>query len=185
MRLLKAFLPVMLIFFGCNATDTYDVLIRNGNIADGSGLRPSGVILVLCLTPLQPLVTLRKARGKTEIDASGMTVAPGFINMLSWAVESLIEDGRSLGDICQGVTLEVLGEGDSWGPWSESMKKEMKASQGDIKYDIEWTTLGEYLEYLEKKGVSTNIASFVGTSTSGYILLDMTTVRLLLKRWTR
>jgi N-acyl-D-amino-acid deacylase len=85
--------------------------------------------------------------------------------MLSWSVESLIEDGRSMGDICQGVTLEVLGEGDSWGPWSESMKREMKASQGDIRYEIEWTTLGEYLGYLEKRGVSTNIASFVGTST--------------------
>src|SRR5690606_24199648 len=115
--------------------------------------------------PISAIGDLRKARGKTEIDASGMTVAPGFINMLSWSVESLIEDGRSLGDICQGVTLEVLGEGDSWGPWSESMKRGMKASQGDIKYDIGWTTLGEYLEYLEKKGVSTNIASFVGTST--------------------
>jgi len=85
--------------------------------------------------------------------------------MLSWSVESLIEDGRSLGDICQGVTLEVLGEGDSWGPLSESMKRAMEASQGDIKYAIEWTTLGEYLDYLENRGVSTNIASFVGTST--------------------
>jgi N-acyl-D-amino-acid deacylase len=94
-----------------------------------------------------------------------MIVAPGFINMLSWAVESLIEDGRSMSDICQGVTLEVMGEGDSWGPWGESMKQEMKASQGDIKYEIEWTTLGEYLEYLESSGVSTNIASFVGTAT--------------------
>ena len=108
---------------------------------------------------------LKHARGSSEIDATGMTVTPGFINMLSWAVESLIEDGRSMGDIVQGVTLEVLGEGDSWGPWSESMKRDMKASQGDIKYDIEWTTLGEYLEFLEKKGVSANIASFVGTAT--------------------
>jgi N-acyl-D-amino-acid deacylase len=85
--------------------------------------------------------------------------------MLSWSVESLIEDGRSQGEIRQGVTLEVMGEGDSWGPWNESMKREAKASQGDIRYDIIWTTLGEYLEYLESKGVSPNIASFVGTST--------------------
>jgi N-acyl-D-amino-acid deacylase len=85
--------------------------------------------------------------------------------MLSWAVESLIEDGRSQSDIRQGVTLEVLGEGDSWGPLNDKMKKQLKEDQGDIKYDINWTSLGEYLEYLEKKGVSTNIASFVGTAT--------------------
>ncbi|MFZ2349993.1 MAG: D-aminoacylase [Bacteroidales bacterium] len=165
MKLFKAFIPVMLLFFGCNATDTYDVLIRNGNIADGSGSPAFRGDIGIMSDTIAAIGDLRKARGKTEIDANGMTVAPGFINMLSWAVESLIEDGRSMSDIVQGVTLEVLGEGDSWGPWSESMKREFKASQSDIKYDIEWTTLGEYLEYLEKKGVSTNVASFVGTAT--------------------
>ena len=143
----------------------YDLLIKNGNIADGSGSASFVADIGIMSDTIAAIGDLKKARGVTEIDATGLTVAPGFINMLSWAVESLIEDGRSLGDICQGVTLEVVGEGDSWGPWNESMKQEMKASQGDIKYDIEWTTLGEYLEYLERKGVSTNIASFVGTST--------------------
>jgi N-acyl-D-amino-acid deacylase len=165
MRLLKALLPLLLIFSGCSTPEEYDVLIRNGNIADGSGNAIFKGDIGIMSDSISAIGDLGKARGKTEIDAEGLTVAPGFINMLSWSVESLIEDGRSLGDICQGVTLEVLGEGDSWGPWSESMKKEMKASQGDIRYDIEWTTLGEYLGYLEKKGVSTNIASFVGTST--------------------
>ena len=165
MRLLKAFLPLLLIFFGCSSPVKYDILIRNGSIADGSGSAAFPGDIGIMSDTIAAIGDLRKARGVTEIDAAGLTVAPGFINMLSWAVESLIEDGRSLGDICQGVTLEVLGEGDSWGPWNESMKQEMKASQGDIKYDIEWTTLGEYLEYLERKGVSTNIASFVGTST--------------------
>ncbi len=165
MRLLKALLPLILIISGCSTPEVYDVLIRNGNIADGSGTGIFKGDIGIMSDSIAAIGDLRKARGKTEIDAEGMTVAPGFINMLSWSVESLIEDGRSLGDIRQGVTLEVLGEGDSWGPWSESMKQEMKASQGDIKYDIEWTTLGEYLDYLEKRGVSTNIASFVGTST--------------------
>ncbi|NLE34665.1 MAG: D-aminoacylase [Bacteroidales bacterium] len=165
MKLFKSLLLLMLIFLGCSGTERYDVLIRYGNIIDGSGTAAFIGDIGITSDTIAAIGDLRNARGTTEIDASGMVVAPGFINMLSWAVESLIEDGRSLGDICQGVTLEVLGEGDSWGPWSESMKKDMKASQGDIRYDIEWTTLGEYLEFLEKKGVSPNIASFVGTAT--------------------
>ena len=165
MKQLKALVPVLLILFGCSGPGTYDVIIRNGSIADGSGSPAYKGDIGIMSDTIAAIGDLRKARGRTETDASGMTVAPGFVNMLSWSVESLIEDGRSMGDIVQGVTLEVLGEGDSWGPWNEEMKREMKASQGDIKYDIKWTTLGEYLEYLEKKGVATNIASFVGTAT--------------------
>ena len=165
MKQLKALVPVLLILFGCSGPGTYDVIIRNGSIADGSGSPAYMGDIGIMSDTIAAIGDLRKARGRTETDASGMTVAPGFVNMLSWSVESLIEDGRSMGDIVQGVTLEVLGEGDSWGPWNEQMKLEMKASQGDIKYDIQWTTLGEYLEYLEKKGVATNIASFVGTAT--------------------
>ena len=100
-----------------------------------------------------------------EINASGLAVAPGFINMLSWATESLIEDGRSQSDIRQGVTLEVMGEGESMGPLNEAMKRDMAQSRGDIKFTVEWNTLGQYLDYLAKKGVSTNVASFVGAST--------------------
>jgi N-acyl-D-amino-acid deacylase len=165
MRFLKLILPLVLIISGCSKSAKYDVLIRNGSITDGSGSPAYIGDIGIMSDTIAAIGNLKNERGKREIDATGMTVAPGFINMLSWAVESLIEDGRSLGDISQGVTLEVLGEGDSWGPWSETMKREMQASQGDIKYEIEWTTLGEYLEYLERKGVSTNIASFVGTST--------------------
>ncbi|MCH6559874.1 D-aminoacylase, partial [candidate division KSB1 bacterium] len=108
---------------------------------------------------------LSDASARIEIDASGLAVAPGFINMLSWATESLIEDGRSQSDIRQGVTLEVFGEGWSYGPYNEKMKQEELESQGDIKYEIEWTTLGEYLEYLVDRGVSCNVASFVGATT--------------------
>ncbi len=108
---------------------------------------------------------LKKNTGTEEIDLSGLTVAPGFINMLSWANESLIEDGRSMSDIKQGVTLEVFGEGWSGGPLSPKMKEEMLALQGDIKYPITWESFGGFLEFLEQKGVSCNIASFVGATT--------------------
>src|SRR5690606_41893391 len=99
------------------------------------------------------------------IDVTGLADAPGFINRLSWATESLSEDGRSLSGIKQGVTLEIFGEGSSMGPLNEALKQEMLEQQGDIKYDIPWTTLGEYLEYLVERGVSTNVASFVGATT--------------------
>lgn len=144
---------------------TYDVLIRNGQIVDGSGEKSYQGDLAINADTIAAIGNLKAAKGNLEIDAIGLTIAPGFINMLSWANESLIEDGRSQGDIRQGVTLEVLGEGNSMGPLNESMKKEMKEGQSTIAYDIPWTTLGEYLEYLENKGVSTNIASFIGNAT--------------------
>lgn len=146
-------------------TKTYDVLIKNGQIVDGSGNTSYQGDLAINADTIAAIGNLQDAKGVLEIDATGLTIAPGFINMLSWANESLIEDGRSQGDIRQGVTLEVLGEGNSMGPLSESMKKEMKEGQSTITYDIPWTSLGGYLEYLENKGVSTNIASFIGNAT--------------------
>jgi N-acyl-D-amino-acid deacylase len=143
----------------------YDVVIRNGLIFDGSGKMPFHGDVAINGQRIAAIGALKDPRGKTELDAKGMAVAPGFINMLSWANESLIEDGRSQSGIRQGVTLEVMGEGNSMGPLNEVMKKEMKEQQGDIKYDIEWTTLGEYLDYLVKRGVSCNVASFVGATT--------------------
>lgn len=163
--------PIMLlalmlfVLSGCSDNVHYDVLIKNGRIIDGSGSVSFDGDIAIKADTIAAIGKLKNAKADMVIDAEGMAVAPGFINMLSWAVESLIEDGRSQSDIRQGVTLEILGEGDSWGPLNEKMKADLRAQQGDIKYDIEWTTLGEYLEYLEKKGVSTNVASFVGTST--------------------
>jgi N-acyl-D-amino-acid deacylase len=165
MKLFKMFLPVFLVVFGCSQSVKYDVVIRNGQIIDGTRSPAFKGDVGIIADAIAAVGDLGRAKGRTVIDAEGMTVAPGFINMLSWAVEPLIADGRSQSDIRQGVTLEVMGEGDSWGPWSESMKKAFRASQGDIKYDIEWSTLGQFLDYLEKKGVSTNVASFVGSST--------------------
>jgi N-acyl-D-amino-acid deacylase len=143
----------------------HDVVIRGGSIYDGTGAAPVVADLAIDGDRIAAIGDLSAARGATEIDAAGMVVAPGFINMLSWANESLIEDGRSLSDIRQGVTLEVMGEGTSMGPLNEAMRAEKIERQKDIVYDIPWTTLGEYLEFLEDKGISTNVASFVGATS--------------------
>src|SRR6266498_2807708 len=143
----------------------YDVIIRNGTIYDGSGNAPSVGDVAINGDRIAALGSLADARGKTEIDAKRLAVAPGFINMLSWATESLLHDGRSQSDIRQGVTLEVMGEGESMGPLNQAMKKEMLERQADIKYPVHWTTLGQYLDYLVQRGVSCNVASFVGATT--------------------
>jgi N-acyl-D-amino-acid deacylase len=156
---------LFVILSGCNTPESFDVLIKNGQIMDGSG-NPSYIGNVgINADTIAALGTLKNATGKLEIDATGLVVAPGFINMLSWATESLIEDGKSQSDIRQGVTLEVFGEGWSMGPLSDKMKKELLKNQGNIKFDIEWTSLGEYLDFMVKKGVSPNIASFIGATT--------------------
>jgi N-acyl-D-amino-acid deacylase len=146
-----------------------DLIIRGGTIYDGSGSEPFVGDVVVTSDTIAAITSGRSDEpATTEIDAHGLAVAPGFINMLSWSVHSLIEDGRSQSEIRQGVTLEVMGEGSSMGPLSPAMKKDGADSfiqQGHIKYAVEWTTLGEYLEWLERRGVSTNITSFVGTGT--------------------
>jgi N-acyl-D-amino-acid deacylase len=152
-------------FSACTSAPDYDVVIRGGTVYDGSGGEPVVADVAIAGDTVAAIGDLAGSRGRSEIDADGMAVTPGFINMLSWATESLIEDGRSLGDIRQGVTLEVFGEGWSMGPLNEEMKQEAVARQGDIKYEIEWTSLGEYLEYLVERGVSPNVASFVGATT--------------------
>jgi N-acyl-D-amino-acid deacylase len=146
----------------------YDVILRNGVIYDGTGSDAVEGDVALQGDQIVAVGSIPDANAKIEIDVEGLAIAPGFINMLSWAVESLIADGRSQSDIRQGVTLEVMGEGTSMGPLSPAMK--VSGARGilsnrHIQYDIEWTTLGEYLEFLVRRGVSTNVASFVGTGT--------------------
>ena len=158
------FLFSTILFYSCTETDHYDVLIKNGMIYDGSGSEAYVGDVGLIGDQIVAIGDL-DGTADQNIDAKGKAVAPGFINMLSWANVSLIEDGRSQSDLRQGVTLEVMGEGRSMGPLSEKMKQEMIDNQSDIKYEIKWTTLGEYLYYLEKKGISTNIASFIGNGT--------------------
>jgi len=143
----------------------YDLLIRNGMIYDGSGRPPVAGDIAVNGATIAAIGQLRGARGRLELDAQGRAVAPGFVNMLSWANRSLLEDGRSQSDIRHGVTLEVLWEGSSMGPLNDNMKRQMREQQGDIKYAIEWTTLSEYLDHLVKRGVSCNVASFVGATT--------------------
>ncbi len=144
---------------------SYDLILRGGTIYDGSG--EPGFIGDVAINgdELAAIGDLGEATASREIDVAGLAVAPGFINMLSWATESLIHDGRSQSDIRQGVTLEVFGEGFSMGPLNDEMKAGLKERQSDIQYDIEWTTLGEYLDYLVNRGVSTNVASFLGAAT--------------------
>ena len=144
---------------------TYDVVIRNGSIYDGGGGKPFAGDVAVKGDTIAAVGKLGQGRGKVEIDAQGLAVAPGFINMLSWANESLIQDGRSQSDIRQGVTLEVMGEGESMGPLNGAMKKEMVERQGDIHFEVRWTTLGEYLDYLVQRGISCNVSSFVGATT--------------------
>jgi N-acyl-D-amino-acid deacylase len=148
-----------------SAGEEFDVILRGGTIYDGSGGKPFVGDVALRGDRIARVGDLGDARGKVELNVKGLAVAPGFINMLSWATESLIVDGRAQSDIRQGVTLEVMGEGISMGPLNEAMKKEAVEQQGDIKYDITWTTLGEYLEGLVARGISVNVASFVGATT--------------------
>jgi N-acyl-D-amino-acid deacylase len=141
-----------------------DLLIRGGTLYDGSGGEPvPGDVAVVGENIVE--VGRCTAKPKAVIDASGFAVAPGFINMLSWAGDDLLVDGRSQSDLRQGVTLEVMGEGTSMGPWTEAMKREDRERQGDIQYEVAWTTLGEFLDHLVARGVSTNVTSFVGATT--------------------
>lgn len=143
----------------------YDVVIRGGTVYDGTG-RPGRVADVAVQGDrVAAVVSPGGAAGRVTIDAAGLAVAPGFINMLSWSTESLLVDGRSQGEIRQGVTTQIFGEGSSMGPLNDEMKRRMIASQGDLKFDVTWTTLAEYLQTLERRGVSQNVASFVGATT--------------------
>ena len=139
------------------------ILIRDGTVYDGSGQAP--VAADLAIVGDRVAAIGRGEKGGEELDASGLAVAPGFINVLSWATESLIEDGRGQSDLRQGVTLEVFGEGESMGPLNDALAEELVRQQTNVRYEIEWSTLGEYLEYLERRGVAPNVASFVGAAT--------------------
>lgn len=142
-----------------------DIVIAGGTVFDGTGAEPRVADVGIRGDRVVAIGDLTAAQAKRRVDAKGLAVAPGFINMLSWASDALLVDGRSQSDIRQGVTLEVMGEGWSMGPLSPRMKQELRERQGDIKFDVAWTTLGEYLEHLEQRGVSCNVASFVGATT--------------------
>jgi N-acyl-D-amino-acid deacylase len=143
----------------------FDVIIRGGVVYDGTGAPGRRLDVGIRGDRIGAVGDLASSQATRIVDATGLAVAPGFINMLSWATESLLIDGRSQGDIRQGVTLEIFGEGSSMGPMNEAMKKRAYEQMGDIKYDITWTSLAEYLRELERRGISTNVASYIGATT--------------------
>jgi len=151
------------------STPSCDVLIHGGTVYDGSGSAPFVGDVAIQGDTIAAVGAAGTARGRVDVDvhvdAAGLAVAPGFVNMLSWAAEALIADGRSQSNIRQGVTLEVFGEGRSMGPLTDAMKRDDRERQGDVQYEIAWTTLGESLEYLQRRGIACNVASFVGATT--------------------
>ncbi len=147
------------------ADPPFDFILKNGMVYDGSGGEGRSADVAIRGDRVVGVGDFGNAPAKNVIDARGLAVAPGFINMLSWSTESLIQDGRSQSEIRQGVTTEIMGEGESMGPLTEEMKKRRLEQQGDIKYDIKWNTLAEYLRYLQTRGVSCNVASYVGATT--------------------
>jgi len=165
MKKLIAIATVCGLLAACAPPASHDLILRGGDIYDGSGGDPFVGDVAIDGDTIVALGDIGDATATIEVDVKGLAVAPGFVNMMSWANESLIEDGHSQSDIRQGVTLEIMGEGNSMGPLNESMKAEMRARQADIRYDIEWTTLAEYLEFLEHGGISPNVASFIGAAT--------------------
>ncbi|MBK9316238.1 MAG: D-aminoacylase [Acidobacteria bacterium] len=158
---------VLVMFAACQSAQlpAYDIIIRNGTVYDGSGAAPLRADVAIKGDQIVEIGDLSSAKATTEIDAKGLAVSPGFINMLSHSWATMIVDGRSMGELKQGVTTQIMGEGSSMGPWNEEQKKRRLDDQGDLKYPIEWTTLGEYLAWLEKRGVSQNFASYIGATT--------------------
>ena len=156
----------LLAALGCDNSPsvTYDTIIRGGTIYDGSGTTPYRADIALKSQRIAAIGDLGGASGRIEIDATGKAVSPGFINMIGWGVTSLIKDGRGISDISQGITLEVFGEGNSMGPLSPSMREEFPKYWDQITPS--WKSLGEYLEFLEDRGVSSNVASFIGATTA-------------------
>src|ERR1700726_4308232 len=143
----------------------FDVIIRGGTVYDGTGGEPQRVDVAIRGDRIVGIGDFAAAPAHTIFDANGLAVAPGFINMLSWSTESLIEDGRSQSEIRQGVTTEIMGEGESMGPVNDRIREHMLREQKDIHYEIKWNTLAEYLRYLESRGISCNVASFIGATT--------------------
>jgi N-acyl-D-amino-acid deacylase len=168
--LVGAFLTIALAMFGQERSpspspEDFDVIIKGGTVYDGTGAEPRQADVAIRGDRIAGIGDFKSARAKNVIDAKGLAVAPGFINMLSWSTQSLIQDGRSQSEIREGVTTEIMGEGESMGPVNDRVREHMLRTQSDIKYDIKWNTLAEYLQYLEKRGISCNVASFLGATT--------------------
>src|SRR6266513_4656180 len=145
--------------------EKFDVVIKNGTVYDGTGSEGRKADIAIRGDRIVGVGDFQNSSATNVIDAHDLAVAPGFINMLSWSTESLIQDGRSQSEIRQGVTTEIMGEGESMGPLNDRMKARVVREQTDIKFEVKWNTLAEYLRYLEKRGISCNVASFIGATT--------------------
>src|SRR6202030_1138427 len=160
---------LLLLFASITASSAFaqefDTIIKNGTVYDGTGSEAQHVDLAIRGDRIAGVGDYTNTKAKTVSDSRGLAVAPGFINMLSWSTESLIQDGRSQSEIRQGVTTEIMGEGESMGPMNDRVREFMLKQQADVKYDITWKTLTEYLQFLEKRGISCNVASFIGATT--------------------
>ena len=165
MRFLCATLLLVSAVPAAELPEKFDVVIKNGTVYDGTGSEGHKADVAIRGDRIVGVGDFQNSSATNVIDAHGLAVAPGFINMLSWSTESLIQDGRSQSEIRQGVTTEIMGEGESMGPVNDRVRQYMLKQQTDIKYDIPWNTLVEYLQYLQKRGVSCNIASFIGATT--------------------
>jgi len=165
-------IPALLVLYSCNRKPAYDTIIRNGTIYDGSGGKAVRADVGIKKDTIAYIGDLSNEDASNVVNANGLAVAPGFINIQSWAAVPLIEDGRSMSEITQGVTLEVFGEGESEGPFTPAMQKEEEQYEGDFKYKVQWHTLKDFLLYLQQRGVSPNVASFVGATTIRRYVLD-------------
>src|SRR4051812_8751527 len=146
-------------------SDQFDIVIKGGTVYDGSGGDGQRADVAIKGDRIVAVGDLNGATAAKTVDAAGLAVAPGFINMLSWSNESLIQDFRSQSEIREGVTTEIMGEGESMGPVNDRVREHMVREQSDIKYEIKWKTLAEYLRYLQERGISCNVASFIGATT--------------------
>lgn len=168
-KLQKLFAAILILAISLAAsaqtqTQSFDVIIKGGTVYDGTGRAPVRADVGIKGDRIVAIGNLSRATAPTIVDAKGLAVAPGFINMLAHSESSLIVDPRSLSEIKQGVTTQIFGEL-SMGPLNDQMKQRLRDQQGDVKFNIEWTTLAEYLQYLEKRGISQNVASFIGAAT--------------------
>lgn len=164
-RLVLPFISVLTMALGVQAAEPFDVIIRGGMVYDGTGQPGRRADVAIRGDKIAGIGDFKRSDAVLTVDATGLAVAPGFINMLSWSNESLLADGKSQSEIRQGVTTQIMGEGDSMGPLNDAMKARVKREQTDINYEIEWRTLSDYLSFLERKGVSQNVASFLGATT--------------------
>src|SRR6476620_2079371 len=163
--LISVFLAPLAVGLEPPPKEKFDVVIRAGTVYDGTGEKPRVIDVAIRGDRIAALGNFSADQTKSVVEAKGLAVAPGFINMLSWSNESLIADGHSQSEIREGVTTEIMGEGESMGPLNDRVREKMRREQKDIHYEIKWTTLAEYLRYREARGVCCNVASFIGATT--------------------